>query len=232
MHCFTTAPFRKLVFQKGTEPSCTSSTLLVKGKGVWDPGAPSSQHLPFLRYLPRSSSNSVDFLIFLSDRNGKKVTRMCSFSEEFLLRFKRTWITNTDWTLVNTPLRDGFFQRYSLLISVPHVDAHIQTYSQVCVLCVGVPVRLHHRFTFGLQLYCMTDAWAYTLCMGVFSMSYSYYVSVCVTLCVFMCVHSSLRVLRCLQLPIVNALLSSSQSKVRCEISRRTCHRSNSTVAV
>lgn len=37
MHCFTTAPIRKLVFQKGTEPSCTSSTLLVKGKkDTWD----------------------------------------------------------------------------------------------------------------------------------------------------------------------------------------------------
>ena len=89
MHCFTTAPFRKLVFQKGTEPSCTSSTLLVKGKGIQDLMAPSSQHLPFLRYHPLFSSNSVDFLIFLSDRNGKKRPSDVEllWGEQFLFRF-------------------------------------------------------------------------------------------------------------------------------------------------
>lgn len=90
MHCFTAAPFRKLVFQKGTEPSCTSSTLLVKGKGHWDPRAPSLQHLPFLSAdsLLSPLTDSVDFfffftsLFFFPTKMEKKDTWMCSFSEE------------------------------------------------------------------------------------------------------------------------------------------------------
>ena len=85
MHCFTAAPFRKLVFQKGTEPSCTSSMLLVKGKGHRDPKAPSSQHLPFRRQPPLLSSPKLDFftsLFFFPTKMEKKDTWMCSFSEE------------------------------------------------------------------------------------------------------------------------------------------------------
>lgn len=89
MHCFTAAPFRKLVFQKGTEPSRTSSTLLVKGKGNRDPRAPVSQHLPFCSQPPLSSHKLCGFffffltsLFFFPTKMEKKDTWMCSFSEE------------------------------------------------------------------------------------------------------------------------------------------------------
>lgn len=80
MHCFTAAPFRKLVFQKGTEPSCTSSTLLVKGKGHWDLRAPSSQHLPSRWQPPLSSSKLCGFFFlpyFSFRQKWKKKTLGC-----------------------------------------------------------------------------------------------------------------------------------------------------------
>lgn len=81
MHCFTTAPFRKLVFQKGTEPSCTSSTLLVKGKGVWGTMRPPLIASSFDIFLTPPPTLWI-FPFFFPTEMEKKVTRTCSFSEE------------------------------------------------------------------------------------------------------------------------------------------------------
>lgn len=79
MHCFTTAPFRKLVFQKGTEPSCTSKrALLVKGKkGSGAPVAPvvaasSSILLSFLPPLPTLWTGFLFFSFFFPTKMEKK----------------------------------------------------------------------------------------------------------------------------------------------------------------
>lgn len=90
MHCFTTAPFRKLVFQKGTEPSCTSSTLLlVKGKkGYGTCWSLSSQHRSSRRFGSFSSKLcGFSYSYFQQKWRDNKTSLELLWGEQRLLRF-------------------------------------------------------------------------------------------------------------------------------------------------